>query len=83
MSRKLVSLYIFSFINNLYLVLHACVQTFGLNFNRGNKHGLSYYYVFQIISTPFLDTYSLFMNLAHSGANSFNMCLYGKFDTLG
>jgi hypothetical protein len=27
-SRKLSSLYIFSFVNNLYLVLHACVQIF-------------------------------------------------------
>jgi hypothetical protein len=30
LSRKLPSPYIFSFINSLYLVLHACVPTFDM-----------------------------------------------------
>jgi hypothetical protein len=30
LSRKLVSLYIFSFVNSLYSVHHAYVQTFGV-----------------------------------------------------
>jgi hypothetical protein len=41
-SRKLSSPYIFNFVNNLYLVLHACVHTFDmmrLKFSSQNQTG--------------------------------------------